>query len=277
MAAIIPGMESKDVSNFHFRQMTRYQLQNDADQITQFPRTPIQRLALSNKLGIIFAGCKNTLIAVNVSELEKNDELGCNIKSSSVTPNKILKTLPTSGSTTIPLPSTPTHISLNADEKTLAVVVTLPSTRKPHIYLFDTRSFSRASTSLKPFQEIPPATPPGVVIMELAWNPVMPSMLAVVFSDGSLALHMINDKGFDSATLPPAEKICCISWSPKGKQLVAGKSDGSLTQYKPDLKEAKTIPKPVDPTNSEQLLSACSILWASTYQFLVLFKNDSSL
>ena len=62
---------------------------------------------------------------------------------------------------------------------------------------------------LKPFQEIPPATPPGVVIMELAWNPVMPSMHAVVFSDGSLALHMINDKGFDSATLPPAEKICC--------------------------------------------------------------------
>ena len=276
MAAIIPGMESKDVSNFHFRQMTRYQLQNDADQITQFPRTPIQRLALSNKLGIIFAGCKNTLLAVNVSELEKNDELGGNVKASSITPNKMLKTLPTNGSTTIPLPSTPTHISLNADEKTLAVVVTLPSTRKPHIYLFDTRSFSRASTSPKPFQEIPPATPPGVVIMELAWNPVMPSMLAVVFSDGSLALHMINDKGFDSATLPPAEKICCISWSPKGKQLVAGKSDGSLTQYKPDLKEAKNIPKPVDPTNSEQRLSACSILWASTYQFLVLFKNDSN-
>ena len=82
MASILPGMEPKDVSDFHFRQLTRYQLQNDEDQITNFPRTPLQRLALTNKLGIVFAACKNSLVSVKVSELEKNDELASNVKTS---------------------------------------------------------------------------------------------------------------------------------------------------------------------------------------------------
>ena len=275
MASILPGMEPKDVSDFHFRQLTRYQLQNDEDQITNFPRTPLQRLALTNKLGIVFAACKNSLVSVKVSELEKNDELASNVKTSSLTANKIVKSISSDESSSTQLPATASHLGINADETILAVAVILPSTGKPHIYMYDTRSFSTSSPK-KPFMEIPPATPPGIVIVELAWNPVVPSMLAVVFSDGSLALHMINDQGFDTATLPPAEKICCVAWSPKGKQLVAGKSDGVLTQYKPDLKVAKTIPKPVDPSNPEQVLSACSILWASTYQFLVLFKNTSN-
>ena len=102
----------------------------------------------------------------------------------------------------------------------------------------------------------------------------MASMLAVVFSNGSMALFMINKDNPnappDCCTLPPAEAINCISWSPKGKQLVAGKANGTLTQYKPDLKEAKTIPAP---SGENGPLSAFSILWVSTYQFLVGFKD----
>ena len=55
----------------------------------------------------------------------------------------------------------------------------------------------------------------------------MPSILAVVYSDGSMALYMINSENPnatpDCCTLPAAEGITCLSWSPKGKQLVAGK------------------------------------------------------
>ena len=49
---------------------------------------------------------------------------------------------------------------------------------------------------------------------------------------------------------------------------MAGKRNGSLTQYKPDLKEAKRIPEP--PGGG---YSANSILWISTFQFLVAFQN----
>lgn len=61
--------------------------------------------------------------------------------------------------------------------------------------------------------------------MEIAWNPVLASMFSVVYSNGGLALFMIgkDDLKVDCCTLPPAEGINCVSWSPKGKQLVAGK------------------------------------------------------
>ena len=59
-------------------------------------------------------------------------------------------------------------------------------------------------------------------------------------------------------------------YDPSGKQLVAGKKDGRLTQYKPDLKEAKTVAAP--PGNPVTYLS---VLWVSTYQFLVAFKDLS--
>ena len=121
--------------------------------------------------------------------------------------------------------------------------------------------------------EIQGITPPGVVIKEIAWNPVIPTMLAVVFTNGSMALYMIKTDGskFDTSTLPPGEGISCVSWSPKGKQLVAGKFNGKLTQYKPDggLKEAKTMDPPGPNFKAE------SILWISTYQFLICYKNNS--
>ncbi len=96
-------------------------------------------------------------------------------------------------------------------------------------------------------------------------------MLGVVFTDGSMALYLVASDGskFDSTTLPPTEQISCISWSPKGKQIVAGRLNGKLTQYKPDLKEAKTMEPP------SAALKAVSILWISTYQFLVAYQDLS--
>lgn len=69
-----------------------------------------------------------------------------------------------------------------------------------------------------------------------------------------------------------------ISWSPKGKQLAAARpAFGCITQFKPDLKEAKSIS-----INGAELKMgkpvACGIQWLSTLQFLVTYvdENDSS-
>lgn len=63
----------------------------------------------------------------------------------------------------------------------------------------------------------------------------------------------------------------CLCWSPKGKQLVTGNSDGTLTQYKPDLTPAKNIPAP----NLFQgaPIEALAVYWISTFMFAVVFKN----
>ena len=99
----------------------------------------------------------------------------------------------------------------------------------------------------------------------------MPEMLAVVFTNGSLAMYLVKADGskFDTSTIPPGAMVSCVSWSPKGKQIVAGKLDGKIVQYKPDLSVAKIMDLP-DPN-----LSTLSILWISTYQFLTCFTNKS--
>ena len=198
----------------------------------------------------------NALHCLPIEEIEKSDDVDKEARKKELNyPGKVVS-----------LPSNPTHLGLNSDETTLAVCVKIKQI--PHIYLFDTRHFLE-SGEIKPFLEIPGVTPPGVSLKELAWNPVLAYSMALVFTNGMLAMYLVKTDGskFDVSTL--YEGISCVSWSPKGKQLVAGKTNGKLTQYKPDLAEAKTMEPPGTG------FSALSILWISTYQFLVCYGNGN--
>lgn len=44
--------------------------------------------------------------------------------------------------------------------------------------------------------------------------------------------------------LEAQEVVNCISWSPKGKQLVTGDIHGKIHQLKPDLTNVRTIDPP---------------------------------
>ena len=67
---------------------------------------------------------------------------------------------------------------------------------------------------------------------ETHWNPITANMLAVVFSNGALTLHTVNDActGVDTTALPPGEHIQCMSWSPKG-MAAEGLEDISVTSF----------------------------------------------
>lgn len=67
--------------------------------------------------------------------------------------------------------------------------------------------------------------------------------------------------------------VRAISWSPKGKQLVVARS-GKLVQYKPDLKEAKTVLFSGEDVHMSQPV-VCGLQWLSTSQFLVTFIDGS--
>lgn len=62
----------------------------------------------------------------------------------------------------------------------------------------------------------------------------------------------------------------CFSWSPKGKQIVVGSANGSLTQYKPDLKAVKAIPSP---TLQNGPCSIVNVYWLSNYQFVAVYHS----
>ena len=118
-----------------------------------------------------------------------------------------------------------------------------------------------------------PLNTTGGGVRGLAWNPTIANTFCVTFTDGAVAMYTLkvesgNMNGTDCITLPPAVGVVAVSWSPKGKQMVALMADGSLTQYKPDLKAAKTWAGPVSPDGLEPV----SVTWLSTYEFLVGYR-----
>lgn len=63
-------------------------------------------------------------------------------------------------------------------------------------------------------------------------------------------------------------------WSPKGKQIVVGSSNGTLTQYKPDLKAVKAIAAPS--LQGTGPFSVVNVFWLTNYQFVAVYNDVSN-
>jgi nucleoporin NUP159 len=87
----------------------------------------------------------------------------------------------------------------------------------------------------------------SLALRALAPNPTQPELLAVVTKTGQLMMANLKDKNF----LPGnngqilKEGVSCVSWSVKGKQLVAGMGDGTVYQMTPEGIEKAHIPIPI--------------------------------
>lgn len=109
--------------------------------------------------------------------------------------------------------------------------------------------------------------------MDFSWIPTDEEVFAVVLSDGSLGLFEIKGTApHVLGTLSEVTNASCVSWSPKGKQFVIGKSDGSLAQYKPDLTLARAVAGPKNIT-----VSTKNILWLSTFVFAVSYQKPGEI
>lgn len=65
----------------------------------------------------------------------------------------------------------------------------------------------------------------------------------------------------------------CLSWSPRGKQLVVGSSTGTLTQYTPTLKAMKSCPAPSLGQDSAPP-AVLALKWLSSFQFLAVYRDQ---
>ncbi|KAG4068236.1 hypothetical protein HA402_007756 [Bradysia odoriphaga] len=172
------------------------------------------------------------------------------------------KDKPVVPSRSIALPVPAHSIALSCDHSMLAV--NFKQNELAFVTIFSVPSF--LSNNIKIIhQNFRPCTDDGVTASQLLWNPVLPNTLAICLSNKSLLVFSFKEQGYDFHSIDKSEQVGCASWSPKGKQIVAGFPNGKISQYKPDLKLARTIPCVVRLYNTAW--DVIAIQWLSTYQF----------
>lgn len=88
----------------------------------------------------------------------------------------------------------------------------------------------------------------GTTIRALVPNPAPETghVAAIVLSNGQLLLANLKDRQFVNGSNGPVlrEGVSCVSWSVKGKQLVAGLGNGTVVQMDPAGDIKAEIPRP---------------------------------
>lgn len=88
----------------------------------------------------------------------------------------------------------------------------------------------------------------SIAVRSLAQNPVEGHIFALVLGDGKLMLANLQLRKYvENAQGDPLLRpggVSCVSWSAKGKQLVAGLEDGTAVQLTPDGQVKAQLPKP---------------------------------
>ncbi|KZF24354.1 hypothetical protein L228DRAFT_245277 [Xylona heveae TC161] len=117
----------------------------------------------------------------------------------------------------------------------------------------------------------------GAALRALSPNPLVDKaeLFAVVTTSGDLLMANLKERNFVTGPGGQVLKsgVSCVSWSKRGKQLVAGLGDGTCYQMTPDGAGKAQIPRP-PALEGDQHVS--SIFWLDTSVFLTIHTPTSS-
>ncbi|XP_056289332.1 nuclear pore complex protein Nup214 isoform X3 [Pseudoliparis swirei] len=250
-----PEREMKD---FQFRQMKKTRVFAPAEDL---PRERSSLLTISNKFGLTFVGLNRTFKVYQTRDILSADAFDGKA-------NEIVESTAALAEVTGELQLH--HLALSSDELTLSVCG-MHEGGGLFLTFYDVRVFVNKSRPQKlPFASLLPAVAPGIVVQDLKWNPGHASVLAVCLSDGRMMILEVTDCVKVHAELPASSGITCLCWSPKGKQVAAGKMNSSVSQYTPALEEKKVIPCPHFYT-SDQPVKVLDVQWLRTFVFAVVY------
>lgn len=247
-----------EVTDFQFKQFSSVRVFPAVNFQTKFSN-PSNTISASNKHGLLIVGTQNGFQIINLAQI--------------VAPNasEFVNETEDYPKREYNINAQPSHIALNCDE-TLLSVAYKHTDNTPLVRIY--RMASLTNQSKNKVVKIP-VGPPGAYITDFSWNPVIPDLLSVSVSNGCLCLYTHDDTGKKLIMLPPEKEVTCVSWSPKGKQLLAGDRFGHIVQYKPDLKDPqKVVPPPKDLFPGQ--CSVVNVIWLSVYQYGVVYMNSHS-
>lgn len=116
----------------------------------------------------------------------------------------------------------------------------------------------------------------GETVKMLVPNPMpeLAELCAVVTTNGNLLMASLKEKNLAQGPNGPIlrSNVTSVGWSTKGKQLVAGMSDGTIVQLAPDgTEKAALIPKPPSLGDSH----VASITWLENNLFLAIYNQNT--
>ncbi|KAG0651029.1 Nuclear pore [Hyphodiscus hymeniophilus] len=139
----------------------------------------------------------------------------------------------------IPMPMRISQLAFSSDESYLV----LSAENGGGLAVYETQALMSGST-----QSAFELSTNGQALRALVPNPTAEKgeLFAIITTDGNLMMANLKDRNFISSTNGQVLKnnASCLSWSTKGKQLVAGLGDGTAYQMTPEGEGKGDIPKP---------------------------------
>lgn len=256
-----------EVQQLRFRNVGHVPLLADGAAGNDSPASGCQTLAVSSRYDVLAAVCGNWLVLASASQPASTN---CR---------------------RVRLPHPASHVAISCDDTTLLVVCPPEGGG----YLYDVRllascvssssgdggQFPSPCCSVELFRALS-ATSSQDRVLQIEWSPAAADCLAVVLASGGVAVFRLQvTAGQCGVTrvgwLPGDTALACsLAWSRKGKQLVVGRRDGALVQYKPDLSEARRIAAPPLPPTNTTPARCVSIVWLSTYEFVCGYRSAAA-
>ncbi|XP_050389460.1 nuclear pore complex protein Nup214 isoform X2 [Patella vulgata] len=247
----------RDVKEFRFQQLCKFRVTSTPE----VPKERVQLLTTSSKYGLIFIAVKDGVKVADIQELIKLDCQHITERGKKFTQDIPVYTF-------LPITDSVIHLALSCDDLTLTVGCI--ANDNIILYLYDVRGFSQPGARPNPFKTIRINGSRGSTLSDLAWNPEIGNTVLTCTSDGAVELLEIDDS-INVLTLPSSIGANCLCWSPKGKQFVIGKKDGTLSQYDKTLQLRKNWPCPPVLDQEAGPYQVIDIVWLSTYMFLVAY------
>ncbi|TVY28949.1 Nucleoporin [Lachnellula hyalina] len=230
--------------------------------IDQLPPPTASLMSIASRRGLIAAAGPDAVILARTKSVRKAFE-------SNEAGNNNLK--PFRPELTMPMQMRVSQLTFSIDESYLV----LSAENGGGLAVYDVDALLNGSTN-SAFE----LSTNGQSLRALTPNPTQGELLAVVTVDGNLMMANLKERSFVTGPNGQILKdgVSCVSWSTKGKQLVAGLGNGTAYQMTPAGEGKGDIPKPPNVANGNHM---SSITWLENHVFLMVhtptqFGNDQA-